>query len=233
MVRRRPTPAVFVGRGTTTPRETRKQSRQRSGCFSFGRSPALSLENASSAPEKDLLKGEVGAEWMETVYKEAESHQGDPFLSGALGEERGGEAGTGPKASRSPTCASSLLPQGHHYLVRSCRDPLRASTALSEGGLGTLGLGYLTALMGSVVEELFPSNAFLKNRRVLIVPIPVKRIRELSRLPTTPGFREVPTRFHFFFFSFLSFFFFFFLFFFFNVLQIIGNFFVGGVRSSP
>lgn len=33
------------------------------------------------------------------------------------------------------------------------------------GGLGTLGSGYLTALVGSVVEKLFPFNAFCKPKR--------------------------------------------------------------------
>ena len=191
MVRLRPTLTSFVGRGTTTPTETRKQPRQRSGCFSFGLSPCLNLENVAGAPRQVLLQEEDGAESLETDYKEAESHQGDPFLSGARGERRGG--GDQPWGELQRRLRFLPLPSGASLPGRSESGPTPRLLCPNEGDLGIWRIGCLTALMGRVVKEPFPSNAFLKNRRILIiVHIPVKRIPELFLHLSTPVLGKSP-----------------------------------------
>lgn len=113
--------------------------------------PALNLENAAGAPGKVLLlKKEDGAESLETIYKEAEC-QGDPSQSGTLG------GGDRPR----------VQPAGLRYLPLPQGASLRGSPLPGlpwsqhypgEGGVRTLGSGYLMALVGSIVKEVFPSS---------------------------------------------------------------------------
>lgn len=201
MVRLSSTPTSLVVRGTTSPTETRQQPRQRSGCFSFGLSPRLNLENVAGAPRQVLLQEEDRAESLETDYKEAESHQGDPLLSGARGERRGG--GDQPWGQLQRRLRFLPLPSGASLPGRSESGPTPWLHCPNEGGLGIWRIGCLTALMGSVVKEPFPSNAFLKNRRLLIVPISVKGIPELFFHLSTPVLGKSPQ-------GFISFSFFFF-----------------------
>ena len=192
------------------PRRLRRQPRQRSGCFSFGLSPCLNLENVAGAPGQVLLQEEDGAESLETVYEEAESHQGDPFLSGAPRERRGG--GDHPWGQLQRYLRFLPLPSGAPLPGRSCSGPTLYLHCPNEGGLGIWGIGCLTALMGSVVKEPFQSNAFLKNRRIFNSTHSSENHSRAIPSSHNACFREVPARFHFFFF-----------FFFFNVLQVMGT----------
>ena len=97
------------------------------------------------------------------------------------------------------------LPSGASLPGRSESGPTPWLHCPNEGGLGIWRIGCLTALMGSVVKEPFPSNAFLKNRRLLIVPIPVKGIPELFLHLSTPVLGKSPQGFISFSFFFLMF----------------------------
>lgn len=99
-----------MGRGASNSTETRKQPRQRSGCFSLGLSPCLNLENVAGAPKQVLLQEEDGAEIMEQFTRKPSPTKVIHCYRELV--ERGGEAGTSPEDSCSASCASFLFPQG-------------------------------------------------------------------------------------------------------------------------